>query len=53
MRNRQLRRNHWSSSEAAIYRQLENISVFAFEELEDIHFKHYIILTTSIGIDND
>jgi len=31
---------------------LENISAFAIAELEDIHFKHYIILTTSTGIDN-
>jgi len=46
LRNRQLRRDHWSSSQAAAYRQLENINAFAFAELEDIHFKHYVILTT-------
>jgi len=53
MCNRLLRRDHWSSSQAAAYRQLENISAFAYAELEGIHFKHYIILTTSTGIDND
>jgi len=53
MRNRQLRREHWSSSQAAAFRQLKNISAFAFAELENIHFKHYIILTTSTSIDND
>jgi len=50
MRNRKLRRDHWSSSQAAAYRQLENISAFAFAELEDIHLEQYIILTTITGV---